>query len=87
MVETWTEDELVTVLHEACHDLDVFQKTFMTVPRYGLGGIKVCETASCRSLDAHPPDRLDQGNGNHGCSWGVERGPSMESRDWILTKV
>ena len=74
-------DELVTVLHEACHDLGVFQKKIMTVPRYGLSGIKVCETASCHSLDAHPPDRLDQGSGNRGCSWesgawpayGVER--------------
>ena len=75
-------DELVTVLHaRLATTLVFFKKKIMTVPKYGLSGIKVCETASCHSLDAHPPDRLDQGSGNRGCSresgawpvYGVER--------------
>jgi len=39
-VESWTEDELVTVLHGAAHELGVAQKTFMTVLRHVLSGMK-----------------------------------------------
>lgn len=49
LVESWTEDELVTVLHEATHDLEVAQKAFMTVLRYALSGTKVCRAVP-RSL-------------------------------------
>ena len=41
LVESWTEDELVTDLHDASHDLDVVQKTFMAVSRYTLNCTKV----------------------------------------------
>ena len=60
-VVSWTEDELATVLREASHDLGVSQKTFMTVLRHEVSGIKVCKTPSCRSLDTHSPDRLEPG--------------------------
>jgi hypothetical protein len=41
LVESWTEDELVDVLREASHDLGIVQKTFMTVLRHALSGMKV----------------------------------------------
>jgi len=44
LLEAWTEDELVTVLHEAADDLGVVQKTFMTVLRHAVSGMKVCGT-------------------------------------------
>ena len=50
LVDPWTEDELATVLHEAVHDLGVAQKTFMTVLRHALSGMKVCETAPASKL-------------------------------------
>ncbi|KAF9647742.1 glutamyl-tRNA synthetase [Thelephora ganbajun] len=40
LVESWTEDELATVLHDAAHDLGVGQKIFMTVLRHALSGMK-----------------------------------------------
>jgi len=42
LLESWTEDELVTILHEAADDLGVVQKTFMTVLRHAVSGMKVC---------------------------------------------
>ena len=44
LLESWTEDELLTVLHEAADDLGVVQKTFMTVLRHAVSGMKVCGT-------------------------------------------
>ena len=43
LVEPWMEDELVED-HDAAHDLGVAQKTFMTVLRHALSGMKVCGT-------------------------------------------
>jgi len=44
LLESWTEDELITVLHEAADDLGVIQKAFMTVLRHAVSGMKVCGT-------------------------------------------
>ena len=41
LLESWTEDGLVTVLEEAIQDVGVVQKTFMTVLRHALSGMKV----------------------------------------------
>ena len=60
LVEPWTEDELVTVLHESAHDLGVAQKTFMTVLRHALSGMKVPQSPEGRR-NTHGPDRLDLG--------------------------
>ena len=59
LVETWTEDELITLLHEASHELGVVPKTFMTVLRHALSGMKVCETVSRSSWSTHRHDRPD----------------------------
>lgn len=40
-VEHWAEDGLITTLNEAARDLGVSQKTFMTVLRHALSGMKV----------------------------------------------
>ena len=61
LVESWTEDELITVLHEASRDLDVAPKAFMTVLRHALSGMRVCGTTYRSSRNAHHPDRLDPG--------------------------
>jgi len=42
LVDPWTEDELTTLLHEASHELGIVPKTFMTVLRHALSGMKVC---------------------------------------------
>ena len=42
LVKTWTDDELTTLLHDASHELGVVPKTFMTVLRHALSGMKVC---------------------------------------------
>ena len=54
LLESWTEDELLTVLHEAADDLGVVQKTFMTVLRHAVSGMKVCGTIP-RSVEYLPP--------------------------------
>ena len=59
LVESWTEDELVTVLHEAAHDLGVVRKTFMTVLRHALSGMKVCGVVPRSLPNTYRPDRLD----------------------------
>jgi hypothetical protein len=61
LVELWTEDELVTVLHEAAHDLGFSQKSLMTVLRHALSGMKVCGATSRSSPNTYHPDRLDRG--------------------------
>ena len=38
------EDELVSVLHEATHDLGIVQNTLMAVLTYVLSSTKVCRT-------------------------------------------
>ena len=60
-VESWTEDELVTILNEAAHDLGVVQKTFMTVLRHALSGMKVCGTVPRSTQDTYCLGRLDPG--------------------------
>ena len=63
LVESWTEDELVTVLHDVSHDLGVVQKTFMTVLRHALSGMKVRGTVSMIFPSSHcPVNRLDPGS-------------------------
>ena len=88
-MESWAEDELATVLHEASHDLGVSQKTFMTVLRHALTGMKVC------GIKSRNPSQIvivladwAGGSRNPGCSWKrAERGPSAGSRDRILTMM
>ena len=75
LVEPWTEDELVTVLHESAHDLGIAQKTFMTVLRHALSGMKVCET-----VNTHGPDRLDLG-------WRRSWRLLEESGAWLVCRV
>ena len=53
LVESWAEDELTAILHEAISDLGVSQKSFMTVLRHALSGMKVCSAVSRGSLNAH----------------------------------
>ena len=60
-MESWTEDELVTILNEAAHDLGVVQKTFMTVLRHALSGMKVCRTVPWSTQDTYCLGRLDPG--------------------------
>ena len=61
LVESWTEDELVTVLHETAHDLGIVQKTFMMVLRHALSGMKVCGNVTRSTHNSHCLDRLDLG--------------------------
>ena len=61
LVESWEEDELAAVLHEASHDLGVAQKTFMTVLRHALSGMKVRGAIFRNTQNAYSPDRLDLG--------------------------
>jgi hypothetical protein len=46
LVESWTEDELTTVIHEAAGGLGLAQKPFMIVLRHALSGMKVWFTLS-----------------------------------------
>ena len=46
LMESWTEDDLTVVLHEAAQELGISQKTFMTVLRHALSGMKVCGTGA-----------------------------------------
>lgn len=62
LVESWTEDELTTILHEASHDLGVAQKTFMTVLRHALSGMKVCGTVPRGSPNTYRPHRPGLGS-------------------------
>ena len=41
LVEPWTDDELIVVLHDAARDLGIPQRVFMTVLRHALSGTKV----------------------------------------------
>lgn len=41
VVESWTDDDLTVVLHDAVRDLGVSQRVFMTVLRHALSGMKV----------------------------------------------
>lgn len=89
LIESWTEDELTAVLHEASNDVGVVQKTFMTVLRHALSGMKVCRIMS-RSSPGPLITLIDwtRGSGNHGCSRKrAECGPSAGSRDCILTTM
>ena len=61
LVEFRTEDELVTVLREAAHDVGVVQKTIMTVLRHTLSGMKVCRVVPRILPNTYRPDRLDPG--------------------------
>ena len=60
-MKSWTEDDLVADLHEVIHDLGVSQKTFMTILRHALSGMKVCTMASGTSLDAYCRRRRGRG--------------------------
>jgi len=73
--EPWMENGLITVLHEATHDLGVIQETFMTVLRHALNGMKVCRTPTALT-------DWTWGGGDHGCpSERADRGSSAEPSD------
>jgi len=88
LLESWTEDELVTVLHEAADDLGVVQKAFMTVLRHAVSGMKVWEPfiEACRILTTLA-DRT-WGSGDHGYPWKrADCGSFTKPRDRILNMI
>lgn len=88
LVETWTEDELTTVLHEAVDDAGVSQKTFMTVLRHALSGTKVWLTVLEKRLKLIVRKDWTRGGGNHGYSWeSAEHSSPAESRNRVLSKT
>lgn len=87
LVESWTEDELLVVLHEAAHDLGIVQRTFMTVLRHALSGMKVWGTTlrTCGALTVLTG--WTWGGGDDGCSRKrTEHCSPEESRDCILNR-
>ena len=87
-VESWTEDELIAVLHEAARDLGIVQKSFMAVLRHTLSGMKVCGSVPRSDQTLIVLTDWTRGGGNHGCSWKrAERGSFTESRDRILNTM